>query len=80
LPCKPHHDVIAQAAGAEDFGEERPQEEAQEEETLDLRRVRCVGGGEHGDDGEDPPVPGEAVYSNRDDHDRIFEGEDEADD
>ncbi len=42
--------------------------------------VIWVGGGEHGDDGEDPPVPGEAVDEDADDDDGVFEGKDEAGD
>lgn len=66
-------DVIAQAAGTKDLGEERAEKQAEEKESLDLRRVLRICCREHGDDGEDPPVPGKAVGQNPHDHDGVSE-------
>ena len=71
-------DGIREAAGAECLAEQGAEQKADEEEALDLRGVGDVGGRKHGYDGEDPPVPGEAVHQDRNDHDRVFEGEHEA--
>lgn len=73
-----HDDIVAQTARTEDLGEERAEQQTEEQQPLDLRRVLRVRGGEHGDDGEDPPVPGEAVGQDAHDYDWVFECEDEA--
>ena len=71
-------DGVGEAAGAEYLAKQGAEQKAKEEEALDLRGVRDVGGREHGDDGEDPPVPGEGIHEDGNDDDRVFEGKHEA--
>lgn len=49
-----HYQPIAQSSREEDLGDNGPEDEAEEEETLDLQFVGCVCCGLHREEGADP--------------------------